>query len=44
MWKVPKDVCPAQVANAIRAGWRQFDCAQDYGNEAEVGVGFKMAL
>lgn len=44
MWKVPNEVCPSQVANAIRAGWRQLDCAQDYGNEKEVGEGIALAL
>lgn len=44
MWKVPNAVCATQVANAIRAGWRQFDCAEDYGNEKEVGEGIALAL
>mmetsp|Transcript_27593 Transcript_27593/g.67105 ORF Transcript_27593/g.67105 Transcript_27593/m.67105 type:complete len:376 (-) Transcript_27593:286-1413(-) len=44
MWKVPKDVCPKVVVQAIRAGYRCFDNACDYGNEEEVGRGLREAL
>ena len=29
------------VEEAARAGYRHFDCASDYGNEADVGVGLQ---
>ena len=32
-WKVNKITAADQVVNAIQAGYRLFDCAQDYGNE-----------
>ena len=32
-WKINKDTAADQVANAIKAGYRLFDCAQDYDNE-----------
>jgi D-xylose reductase len=43
-WKVDKPATPALLESAVRAGYRHFDCASDYGNEAEVGVGFKKVL
>lgn len=43
-WKIPKDVCADVVFGAIRAGWRHFDLACDYGNEREVGEGLKRAI
>jgi len=43
-WKVPRDDAAALVVDAIRAGYRHFDCACDYGNEAEVGAGIRAAL
>lgn len=43
-WKVPKDVCPEIVYNAIKAGYRLLDGACDYGNEVEVGQGLKRAI
>lgn len=43
-WKMPKPEAPALVAAAIRAGYRHFDCACDYGNEAQVGEGIAAAL
>ena len=39
LWKVEKPAVPSLVAEAARCGYRHFDCASDYGNEAEVGVG-----
>lgn len=44
LWKVPKDVCPDTVYNAIKNGYRLLDGAADYGNEAEVGQGIKRAI
>lgn len=44
LWKVAPEDCKATVLEAIRAGYRHFDCAADYGNEAEVGAGFAAAF
>lgn len=44
LWKIPKDTAADQVYNAIKNGYRAFDGATDYGNEVEVGQGFKRAL
>src|SRR3954447_12956123 len=41
MWKVDGATAPALVEEAVRAGYRHFDCASDYRNEAEVGVGLQ---
>jgi D-xylose reductase len=43
-WKVEKDRAPALVVEAIRRGYRHFDCACDYGNECQAGAGFTQAL
>ncbi len=39
MWKVDKPQVSSLVEEAARCGYRHFDCACDYGNEAEVGDG-----
>lgn len=44
MWKAPRPAAADLVRQAIRAGYRHFDCACDYGNEAEVGAGLRAAL
>ena len=44
LWKVPKDVCKKMVVEAVKAGYRHFDGASVYGNEKEVGEGFKEAF
>eukprot|EP00471_Norrisiella_sphaerica_P008290 CAMPEP_0184492302 /NCGR_PEP_ID=MMETSP0113_2-20130426/22835_1 /TAXON_ID=91329 /ORGANISM="Norrisiella sphaerica, Strain BC52" /LENGTH=655 /DNA_ID=CAMNT_0026877025 /DNA_START=77 /DNA_END=2044 /DNA_ORIENTATION=+ len=44
MWKIPKEVCPDIVVKAIKAGYRCFDNACDYGNEVEVGKGLSKAF
>jgi D-xylose reductase len=44
LWKVEKQTAPAIVEEAARAGYRHFDCASDYGNEAEVGQGLQRVL
>ena len=44
LWKVNNDTCADQVYNAIKTGYRLFDGACDYGNEAECGQGVKRAL
>lgn len=44
LWKVPKEQCAELVVKAIQAGYRHFDSASDYGNEAEVGEGLSHAI
>ena len=43
-WKVPKNVLPDCVYNAIKSGYRLIDEACDYGNEKECGQGIKRAI
>jgi D-xylose reductase len=43
-WKVHNDTAADQIYNAIKAGYRLFDGAEDYGNEKEVGQGIKRAI
>jgi len=44
LWKVDKATGADTVYNAIKAGYRLFDSAGDYGNEKESGKGLKRAL
>jgi len=44
LWKVPTESTPDTVYNAIKAGYRLFDGAFDYGNEKEAGQGIKRAI
>ncbi|KAJ2440227.1 D-xylose reductase [Coemansia sp. RSA 2424] len=44
MWKVSRDTTSEQVYQAIKAGYRLFDCACDYGNEPQVGAGISRAI
>jgi D-xylose reductase len=44
LWKVEKPAVAGIVEEAARAGYRHFDCASDYGNEAEVGVGLQKVI
>jgi len=44
LWKVNNDTCADQVYGAIKAGYRLFDGACDYGNEKEVGQGVARAI
>lgn len=44
VWKVPAERCAALIDEAISIGYRHFDCACDYGNEAEVGEGLQRAI
>lgn len=43
-WKIPNSATSALVKEAIRLGWRHLDCACDYGNEPEVGIGMANAI
>ncbi|MFT6181106.1 MAG: D-xylose reductase [Akkermansiaceae bacterium] len=43
-WKIPEDLTPQIVHQAIEAGYRHLDCAADYGNEKLVGQGIASAL
>jgi D-xylose reductase len=44
LWKVGNDVCANVVYEAIKAGYRLFDGACDYGNEKECGEGVARAI
>lgn len=44
LWKVDGDASPRLIDDAVRCGYRHFDCACDYGNEAEVGAGLDQVL
>ncbi|MFO7906155.1 MAG: aldo/keto reductase [Planctomycetota bacterium] len=44
MWKVDSHVAPSLVKEAVAVGYRHFDCACDYGNEAAVGQGLQEVL
>ncbi|KAI1003336.1 putative NAD(P)H-dependent D-xylose reductase [Podosphaera aphanis] len=44
LWKVGRETCADTVYNAIKAGYRLFDGASDYGNEEEVGDGVARAI
>ncbi len=44
LWKVPNATAPELVRQALRAGYRHLDCACDYGNEVEVGLGIHAAI
>ncbi|KAJ5497875.1 hypothetical protein LT330_002834 [Penicillium expansum] len=44
LWKVNNDTCADQIYNAIKAGYRLFDGACDYGNEVEAGQGVARAI
>lgn len=44
LWKVEREKAAATVEEAIRIGYRHFDSAYDYGNEAESGAGFRTAI
>lgn len=44
LWKIPNAAVSSLVAEAARQGYRHFDCASDYGNEAEAGEGFRRIL
>ncbi|MGK0400598.1 MAG: D-xylose reductase, partial [Candidatus Azotimanducaceae bacterium] len=44
LWKIPQEICADVVFEAVKAGYRHFDSAADYGNEAQVGEGLARAL
>ena len=41
-WKVAREDAADVAYEAIKAGYRQLDCAADYGNEIEVGEGIEV--
>jgi D-xylose reductase len=41
LWKVEKRAAARTVEEAVRLGYRHFDSAYDYGNEAETGEGLR---
>lgn len=43
-WKIPDEVLPALIPDAVGVGYRHFDCACDYGNEPAVGAGIANAI
>lgn len=43
-WKVPNATCADTIYNAIKAGYRLIDGAEDYGNEKECGEGVRRAI
>lgn len=44
LWKIDRPAAANVVVEAANLGYRHFDCASDYGNEAEVGVGLRRVL
>ncbi len=44
LWKIPREDTAASVIEAVRAGYRHFDSAADYGNETQTGEGIARAL
>jgi D-xylose reductase len=44
LWKIDRPAAAGVVREAIRIGYRHFDSACDYGNEAEIGEGLASAL
>jgi D-xylose reductase len=43
-WRIDRPAVADLVTKAVELGYRHFDCACDYGNEAEVGTGLKNAI
>ncbi|MBI1346785.1 aldo/keto reductase [bacterium] len=44
LWKIDRSHAADVVVSAVKTGYRHFDAASDYGNEAEVGEGLSHAL
>lgn len=42
-WQIPPADCPRVLGDAIRSGYRAFDTAQGYGNEASVGEAIRQS-
>lgn len=36
-WKIPKESAKDTVIQAVKAGYRHFDCALEYGNQEQIG-------
>jgi D-xylose reductase len=43
-WKVETSQAPGLVEDAVKCGYRHFDCACDYGNEDAVGAGLRSVV
>ncbi|MEM1442900.1 MAG: aldo/keto reductase [Verrucomicrobiota bacterium] len=43
-WKIPDEVLPTLIPDAVEVGYRHLDCACDYGNEPAVGEGIAQAI
>ncbi|MEM6916444.1 MAG: aldo/keto reductase [Verrucomicrobiota bacterium] len=43
-WKIPDEVLPSLIPDAVDAGYRHLDCACDYGNEPAVAQGIAAAI
>lgn len=43
-WKVEQNQAAQLAVDAVKIGYRHFDCASDYGNEADVGQGIETIL
>lgn len=43
-WKVERSDAPRLTYQSLEMGYRHLDCAADYGNEAEVGIGINQAI
>jgi len=44
LWKIPRERTAELIEEAARVGYRHFDAASDYGNEAEAGIGLQRVL
>lgn len=44
LWKIPRQKTAEIVVRAVQTGYRHFDAASDYGNEAEAGQGLRQVL
>jgi len=44
LWKIERAKAAETVGNAVKFGYRHFDSAYDYGNEAETGEGLRQVL
>ena len=44
LWKIPQESTADAVVEAVRAGYRHFDSAADYANEAQTGEGLARAM